>query len=597
MRDAVLRARYGPRCVLWAAPGHALVGPALVSCLLLCCPILYGAAAEGGMPDYDLFVQRVRPFLTRTCSSIDCHGGEEAGKLHLTVTGGRPTDKVLRQDYESVLRYVELGDPMKSPLVLKPLAMSDGGTKHGWKKFLKRRSKGVILLSAWIRGQKWKAEARPPKAADSGKSKRPKRGKTKKPEPASGPVANAGVDRTVTVGTVVRLDGRGSRGKDLTYRWRLAVRPDGSEASLIGATTATPSLRPDQRGQYGVNLQVFEGDRPSKPSRIRIFAKPKGGGAIEFEAERGELKAPMDEIDDPDASNTKAIGIPARGNVGGSATWRFEVPEAGRYQLFAAVKNPGTAMTALTVRVDREKPIPWRVGQCKAGAAQPARRGSLQPAGDASKHVWRVLKGRWQVRDGTYQVSADAPGASLASLTPVPVGIGLVEVEAQVARGKEAGAYIVFDYRGEGRTKFAGIHVSAEQAVIGPNVGPATRRRVPLNLGHKYQLRLCLRKGPGALCLAQLFVDDKLLVERLYEEAFVGRVGLMAQGQVAFDRFRISRGGKVVREDLFDQAGGGAAATLEPIEWLLGEGVHRLTIEPCVKGVLLDRLMLRKVTR
>jgi hypothetical protein len=81
------------------------------------------------------------------------------------------------------------------------------------------------------------------------------------------PIANAGGDQTVTRGTEVTLDGRGSSDPDngpqpLAYSWRLVSKPSGSQltdADIIGSETATPKLLPDVTGSYVVELEVFDG--------------------------------------------------------------------------------------------------------------------------------------------------------------------------------------------------------------------------------------------------------------------------------------------------------------------------------------------------
>ena len=591
-----------------------------VALVVVSIAVARGGPAQAGTPkragpDFELFTRQVRPFLCKHCATVDCHGGLKAGKLHLKRTRPKPFDETLRQDYKTVLGFVNPGSPKDSPLILKPLPVANGGMKHKAKFQLRPGSKGMRLLSAWISGKAWKEEprraatgAKRSKAKSSKRAAKPlakkpatKKPSTKKPaakKPATGPVANAGTDQNAMVGAVVRLDGRGSRGKDLTYKWRLAARPDGSRARLVGAESATPSLQPDREGLYKVSLQVVEDGRPSLVSNVGIFAKAKGGGAIVLEAEKGDLVAPLDVISDPDASQKSAIGIAERDPVGGTATWRFMVAEPGLYRLFASVKNPGTALTALSVRVDTDKEVFWHVGQCTTWEEQPARHGSLHGPGRTHKPVWQALKGKWRVRGGAYRVAALTDGDSAAALTPSTLGEGTLDADVQVLRGDDAGAYLVFDYRGEGHAKFAGVSVSGGMALIGPKANPSCRRPFTTNFGRTYRLTVRLRKGPGSLYLAQLFVDDKLLVERLYDGAFVGRVGVMARGQAAFSRFRIARGDKVVREDRFDQAGpDGAGASLEPIEWSLGQGTHSLTVKPLVKGVQLDRLMLRKVER
>lgn len=49
-----------------------------------------------------------------------------------------------------------------------------------------------------------------------------------------------------------------SEAQPLTYRWSLAHLPLGSGASLLGASTATPSLVPDVAGSYGVVVTVTD---------------------------------------------------------------------------------------------------------------------------------------------------------------------------------------------------------------------------------------------------------------------------------------------------------------------------------------------------
>jgi hypothetical protein len=75
------------------------------------------------------------------------------------------------------------------------------------------------------------------------------------------PVANAGVDRTVTGRTPVTLDGRTSSDPDgdrLNFQWTL-LPPIGSTATLSSGTTATPAFTPDVRGRYEARLVVDDG--------------------------------------------------------------------------------------------------------------------------------------------------------------------------------------------------------------------------------------------------------------------------------------------------------------------------------------------------
>jgi beta propeller repeat protein len=72
------------------------------------------------------------------------------------------------------------------------------------------------------------------------------------------PIANAGSDETVHVGSLVTLDGTGSTDPDLnyplSYAWTFAQLPAGSEAVLTNADAAKPSFTPDVMGDYVAQL-------------------------------------------------------------------------------------------------------------------------------------------------------------------------------------------------------------------------------------------------------------------------------------------------------------------------------------------------------
>ncbi|MEO7143250.1 MAG: PKD domain-containing protein [Bryobacteraceae bacterium] len=98
--------------------------------------------------------------------------------------------------------------------------------------------------------------------------------------PAAGnrtpPVANAGLDRNVTAGATVTLKGSGSAGAggmELGYTWTLTNIPNGSQAALVGANTASPTFSADQPGTYVAQLIVNDG-LASSPSTTNITAAP-----------------------------------------------------------------------------------------------------------------------------------------------------------------------------------------------------------------------------------------------------------------------------------------------------------------------------------
>ena len=76
------------------------------------------------------------------------------------------------------------------------------------------------------------------------------------------PVANAGVNQNVVLGTTVTLDGTASteaNNDPLTSRWVLLSKPTGSSAALSSATSAKSTLTADLAGSYVATLVVNDG--------------------------------------------------------------------------------------------------------------------------------------------------------------------------------------------------------------------------------------------------------------------------------------------------------------------------------------------------
>jgi PKD domain len=89
----------------------------------------------------------------------------------------------------------------------------------------------------------------------------------------SPPVAKAGPDQTVAVGTIVHLDGSQSSdvdGDPLTFNWAITAAPAGSLAILSDPTSVRPTFVVDTSGTYTVQLLVNDGTVNSNADTVVI---------------------------------------------------------------------------------------------------------------------------------------------------------------------------------------------------------------------------------------------------------------------------------------------------------------------------------------
>ena len=89
----------------------------------------------------------------------------------------------------------------------------------------------------------------------------------------SSPVASAGPNQSVNLGSLVHLTGAGSTdvdGDPLTYRWAFTSRPLTSNAALSSLTDPLPTFTLDVPGTYVAQLIVNDGHVDSLPSTIVV---------------------------------------------------------------------------------------------------------------------------------------------------------------------------------------------------------------------------------------------------------------------------------------------------------------------------------------
>ncbi|WP_196137855.1 PKD domain-containing protein [Aliikangiella sp. G2MR2-5] len=87
------------------------------------------------------------------------------------------------------------------------------------------------------------------------------------------PVANAGNDQNVTIGSLVNMDGTASSdpdGDSLSYQWTFLKKPANSNVQLNNSTSGNPAFTPDMVGNYQVQLIVNDGKLDSAADTVNI---------------------------------------------------------------------------------------------------------------------------------------------------------------------------------------------------------------------------------------------------------------------------------------------------------------------------------------
>ncbi|MDD5711554.1 MAG: PKD domain-containing protein [Smithellaceae bacterium] len=122
----------------------------------------------------------------------------------------------------------------------------------------------------------------------------------------SAPVASPGLDKATYVDDVIALDGTKSADPDgeiTSYNWEITGRPEGSNATLEDAATATPTLAPDREGIYKVKLTVTDEKGLSDSRECAVTAVHPGLPIIPSGALPGPAVLYMPPVKSPILSN------------------------------------------------------------------------------------------------------------------------------------------------------------------------------------------------------------------------------------------------------------------------------------------------------
>jgi hypothetical protein len=144
----------------WVRTRSATSPPAAAAAAAPTAPAPAPAPAAASKLDFEVFKARVQPILVSArrgnarCYSCHASAGGNAYLEPLGPGSTTYTDEQSRRNFERVARLVTPGDPLKSALLMNPLAEEAGGTHwHGGGKHWQSQDNSEWqALAAWVRG-------------------------------------------------------------------------------------------------------------------------------------------------------------------------------------------------------------------------------------------------------------------------------------------------------------------------------------------------------------------------------------------------------------------------------------------------------------
>ena len=287
------------------------------------------------------------------------------------------------------------------------------------------------------------------------------------------PVANAGPDQTLAIGSTAVLNGGGSTsvdGRTLMYSWTLITRPPGSSAALSGASSVSPRFVVDLAGTYVAQLVVNDG-LASSPSTVTVrtqIARPTANAGTGQTVTAGSVvqlngSASTDPNGLPLTYQWSLVSVPA-----GSAASitnntvvnpTFTADRAGTYVAQLIVSNGAMASDPATVTITTQAQI--SAPTANAGVNQTVNAGSVVTlAGSGTDPQSRPLTFSW--------VLISKPSLSNAALSNSAIANPVFVADL-------AGAYVAQLIVNNGVLNSAPSTVTISTTCLAPtaNAGPA----------------------------------------------------------------------------------------------------------------------------
>lgn len=578
-----------PSPVLRVLGYRGLVGGAIVAAAVAVASVARPAAAADPTLDFAFFRERIEPVLQSVCA--ECHAGKGQGKFAVIARapGVKIPEAESKTNFDVVSKLVAPGKPEKSPFLLKPLAVADGGVAHkGGDKIFK----GTPAHRAWV------------DFINGGKGS-PSAG-------ASAPSAPGQPDfgyfvarvEPVLLGVCAQCHAAPGKGQ-----FSLVVRAPG-----VRLTTA------DHRANFETVLRLLT---PGKPERSPFLLKPlaeRDGGAKHQGGDRiskgdanhtawtefiNGVKGPPPPEDAAPEEALPAIGDQGlvlqveTGTIRGDATFSTVEGATGT----AAVPGAGGGRVALRFRASRRSDyaLMLRAGPGFRGARVRVNGGDpldvpASPAGftEVSPVVpldgGRPLDGRaGKLTLEGEALAMDGREGTARFLSPADLAHTRVTAVVSVPGADETGrddAWLLFDCLDHQNGKFFGLSDGGRRVVMGVVEGGRPRivksAAAPV-VGGATPVRLTVDLVDG---LAVGRVDDKPLVFVNFDrELGAARFGFQTHGLATVRELAAS-----MRTDEVHRAKFSTGAVFS-----LTRGPHALEIELLPQGAPIDAVVVKEV--